>query len=178
MGAQHGHRIARAAGDIARADILEIGPGPGGLTRGLLAEGARRVVAVEKDARCLPALEQIAAAWPGRLAVVHGDALDIDPGATLAPPVKIVANLPYNVSTPLLFHLIEQRAAIADMHFMLQREVVDRIVAAPGSGTYGRLSVMIQAYCDAQSLFRVAPGAFRPPPKVESASTRVHVRRH
>jgi 16S rRNA (adenine1518-N6/adenine1519-N6)-dimethyltransferase len=95
-------KIARVAGDLTGADVLEVGPGPGGLTRGLLAEGARRVVAVEKDARCLPALAEIAEAYPGRLEVIHGDALDLDWAAHLAPPVRIVANLPYNVGTELL----------------------------------------------------------------------------
>ncbi|MGP1357328.1 ribosomal RNA small subunit methyltransferase A, partial [Roseicyclus sp.] len=95
-------KIARIAGDIAGSDVLEVGPGPGGLTRGLLAEGARRVVAVEKDARCIPALQEIAAAYPGRLEVIHGDALELDWAEHLSPPVKVVANLPYNVGTELL----------------------------------------------------------------------------
>ena len=100
-------KIARAAGDLEQSDVLEVGPGPGGLTRGLLAEGARRVLAIEKDARCLPALDDIAAAYRGRLDVVNADALDFDAGAHLAPPIKVVANLPYNVGTELLTRWLE-----------------------------------------------------------------------
>jgi len=165
-------KIARAAGDIAQADILEIGPGPGGLTRGLLAEGARRVLAVEKDARCLSALAEIATAWPGRLEVVHGDALDIDPAARLTPPVKIVANLPYNVGTELLVRWLTPPAwppFWESLTLMFQREVAERIVARPGTKAYGRLAVLAQWRAEARIVMDLPPQAFTPPPKVSSA---------
>jgi 16S rRNA (adenine1518-N6/adenine1519-N6)-dimethyltransferase len=165
-------KIARAAGDLTGSDVLEVGPGPGGLTRGLLAEGARRVVAVEKDARCLPALAEIAAAYPGRLEVVEGDALAIDHAALLRPPVKIVANLPYNVGTELLTRWLD----VPDwppfwqsLTLMFQREVAERIVAAPGSKTYGRLSILAQWRCEARIVMDLPPEAFTPAPKVRSA---------
>ena len=123
-------KIARAAGDLSACDVLEVGPGPGGLTRGLLAEGARRVVAVEKDARALPALAEIAAAYPGRLDVLHGDALELDLTAHLVPPVKIVANLPYNVGTELLIRWLTPPAwppLWSSLTLMFQKEVAERI---------------------------------------------------
>ncbi len=165
-------RIARAAGDLSDVDVLEVGPGPGGLTRGLLAEGARRVVAVEKDARCLPALAEIAAAYPGRLEVVNADALDIDPGALLHPPIRIVANLPYNVGTELLVRWLTPPVwppFWESLTLMFQREVADRIVARPGSKAYGRLAVLAQWRCDARIVLTLPPEAFTPPPKVSSA---------
>ena len=165
-------RIARAAGDIAGADVLEVGPGPGGLTRGLLMEGARRVVAVEKDVRCLPALEEIAARWPGRLEIVQGDALDRDVLGDLAPPRKIAANLPYNIGTELLVRWLTPEAwppAWTTLTLMFQREVADRIVAAPGSKAYGRLAVLSQWRSTARIALTLPPEAFTPPPKVHSA---------
>lgn len=165
-------RIARAAGDIADADVLEVGPGPGGLTRGLLMEGARRVVAVEKDVRCLPALEEIAARWPGRLEIVQGDALDRDVLGDLAPPRKIAANLPYNIGTELLVRWLTPDAwppAWTTLTLMFQREVADRIVAAPGSKAYGRLAVLSQWRSTARIALTLPPEAFTPPPKVHSA---------
>jgi 16S rRNA (adenine1518-N6/adenine1519-N6)-dimethyltransferase len=172
-------RIARVAGDLAGSDILEIGPGPGGLTRGLLAEGARRVVAVEKDARCLPALAEIAALYPCRLDVIHGDALDIDTAARLTPPVRIVANLPYNVGTELLVRWLTPpvwppfwRSAT----LMFQKEVAERIVARPGSKAYGRLAILAQWRCDARIALTLPPEAFTPPPKVHSAVVHLTVR--
>ena len=165
-------RIARAAGDLRGADVLEIGPGPGGLTRGLLAEGARHVLAIEKDARCLPALEEIAEAWPGRLRVIHGDALAIDPLAHLAPPIKVVANLPYNVGTELLVRWLTptQWPPFWDsLTLMFQREVAERIVAKPGSKAYGRLALLAQWRCEARIVLTLPPEAFTPPPKVSSA---------
>ena len=164
-------KIARSAGDLANADILEIGPGPGGLTRGLLAEGARRVVAVEKDARCLPALAEIAAAYPGRLDIHEGDALAFDPGA-LAPPVKVVANLPYNVGTELLTRWLDPPAwppFWESLTLMFQREVAERIVAGPGSKAYGRLSILAQWRAEPRIVMDLPPQAFTPPPKVRSA---------
>ncbi len=156
--------------------LVEIGPGEGALTRQLLARvGA--VTAIELDTELAKGLAPLAG--PDQSLMVHtGDALAFDFTALAGDErLRLVGNLPYNVSTPLLFHVIEHRAVIADMHFMLQREVVDRLVAAPGSKTYGRLSVMIQAYCHVEALFRVAPGAFRPPPAVESAVVRLRPRR-
>lgn len=165
-------RIARAAGDLRGCDVLEVGPGPGGLTRGLLAEGARRVLAVEKDARCLPALAQIAEAWPGRLEVVHGDALDIDAAARLTAPVRVVANLPYNVGTELLVRWLTPVVWPPfwdSLTLMFQKEVAERIVARPGSKAYGRLALLAQWRCDARIVLTLPPEAFTPAPKVHSA---------
>ncbi|WP_224814499.1 16S rRNA (adenine(1518)-N(6)/adenine(1519)-N(6))-dimethyltransferase RsmA [Hasllibacter sp. MH4015] len=165
-------KIARVAGDLSDTDVLEVGPGPGGLTRGLLAEGARRVVAVEKDARCLPVLAEIAAAYPGRLEVLNADALDIDWAAQLRPPRKIVANLPYNVGTELLVRWLtppEWPPQWDSLTLMFQREVADRIVAQPGSKAYGRLAVLAQWRADARIAMTLPPEAFTPPPKVRSA---------
>ncbi|MGF1660066.1 MAG: 16S rRNA (adenine(1518)-N(6)/adenine(1519)-N(6))-dimethyltransferase RsmA [Rubrimonas sp.] len=164
-------RIARAAGDLSATDVLEVGPGPGGLTRALLAAGARRVVAVERDPRCREALAEIAARWPGRLEAVEGDALEVDAAALLGRPAAVVANLPYNVGTALLVGWL--RAPFppwwSRLTLMFQREVAERIVAAPGSGAYGRLSVLAQWRCEARILFDVPPQAFSPPPKVTSS---------
>lgn len=169
-------KIARAAGDLTGADVLEIGPGPGGLTRGLLAEGARRVLAIEKDARCLPALDEIAQAYPGRLTVLNDDALRVDPLAYLSPPIKVVANLPYNVGTELLIRWLTpaQWPPVWDsLTLMFQREVAERIVAQPGSKAYGRLALLAQWRCEARIVMHLPPSAFTPPPKVSSAV--VHV---
>ena len=165
-------KIARAAGDLSGCDVLEVGPGPGGLTRGLLAEGARCVLAIEKDARCLPALEEIAAAYPGRLEVINADALALDWSAHLTPPVKVVSNLPYNVGTELLIRWLTPPAwppVWQSLTLMFQREVADRIVAAPGSKTYGRLAILAQWRSDARIALTLPPEAFTPPPKVHSA---------
>ncbi|MCO8145404.1 16S rRNA (adenine(1518)-N(6)/adenine(1519)-N(6))-dimethyltransferase RsmA [Rhodovulum tesquicola] len=165
-------KIARAAGDLSGADVLEIGPGPGGLTRGLLAEGARHVLAVEKDARCLPALAEIAAAWPGRLTVLNADALEIDPLAHLRPPVKVVANLPYNVGTELLVRWLtppDWPPFWQSLTLMFQREVAERITAQPGGKAYGRLAILAQWRCEARIVMRLPPEAFTPAPKVDSA---------
>jgi len=165
-------RVARAAGDLTGADVLEVGPGPGGLTRALLAAGARRVVAMEKDRRCLPALDEIAARWPGRLEVVQGDALSVDVAGRLSPPVKVVANLPYNVGTELLVRWLTPPAwppFWQSLTLMFQREVAERITAAPGSRSYGRLSVLAQWRCRARIVMDLPPEAFTPPPKVRSA---------
>ncbi len=165
-------KIARQAGDLTACDVLEVGPGPGGLTRGLLAEGARHVLAVEKDARCLPALAEIAAAYPGRLTVVEGDAMEIDALARLASPVRIVANLPYNVGTELLVRWLtpdDWPPAWESLTLMFQREVAQRIVAQPGSKAYGRLAILAQWRCDARLVMDLPPEAFTPPPKVRSA---------
>lgn len=165
-------RIARAAGDLSACDVLEVGPGPGGLTRGLLAEGARRVLAVEKDPRCLPALEEIAAAYPGRLEVICGDALEVDALAHLTPPVRIVANLPYNVGTELLIRWLtpKQWPPFWDsLTLMFQKEVAERIVAKTRTEHYGRLALLAQWRCDARIVLTLPPEAFTPAPKVHSA---------
>ncbi|MEY8799718.1 16S rRNA (adenine(1518)-N(6)/adenine(1519)-N(6))-dimethyltransferase RsmA [Leisingera sp. XS_AS12] len=165
-------KIARQAGDLSGCDVLEIGPGPGGLTRGLLAEGARRVLAVEKDARCLPALQEIADAYPGRFDVINGDALEIDPLAHLTPPIRIAANLPYNVGTELLVRWLTPKdwpPFWQSLTLMFQREVAERIVAQPGSKAYGRLAILSQWRADARIVLSLPPGAFTPPPKVSSA---------
>lgn len=165
-------KIARMAGDLPSCDVLEIGPGPGGLTRGLLAEGARHVLAIEKDPRCLPALHQIAAAYPGRLTVMEGDALKIDAAALLTAPVRIVANLPYNVGTELLVRWLTPDhwpPFWQSLTLMFQREVAERIVATPRSAHYGRLALLAQWRCDAQIVMSLPPEAFVPAPKVHSA---------
>lgn len=165
-------KIARQAGDLSQCDVLEIGPGPGGLTRGLLAAGARKVLAVEKDARCVPALEEIAAAYPERLEIIRGDALEIDAMAHLAPPVRIVANLPYNIGTELLVRWLTPPAwppFWQSLTLMFQREVAERIVARPGSKAYGRLAILAQWRCDARIVMALPPEAFTPAPKVSSA---------
>ena len=167
-------RIARAAGDLREATVIEIGPGPGGLTRALLAEGARLVVAVERDRRCLAALGELAAAYPGRLDLVAGDALELDPAALSRPPRKIVANLPYNIATPLLLRWLDRIGDYESLTLMFQREVAERLIAAPRSPAYGRLSVIVQWLCEAKILFDVPPRAFVPPPKVTSSV--VHLR--
>ena len=165
-------KIARQAGDLSTCDILEIGPGPGGLTRGLLSEGARKVLAIEKDARCLPALAQVAAAYPGQLEVMEGDALDIDPLARLTPPIRVAANLPYNVGTELLVRWLtpaEWPPFWESLTLMFQREVAERIVASPGSKAYGRLAILAQWRSDARIVMQLPPEAFTPPPKVSSS---------
>jgi 16S rRNA (adenine1518-N6/adenine1519-N6)-dimethyltransferase len=169
-------RIARAAAPLAGHDVLEVGPGPGGLTRGLLAEGARRVVAVEKDARCLPALAEIAAAHPGRLEVIEGDALSADAEARLAPPWKVCANLPYNVGTELLVRWLTPPVwppGWTSLTLMFQREVAERIVARPGGKAYGRLAVLAAWRTEARIVLSLPPEAFTPPPKVASAVLRL-----
>jgi len=165
-------KIARQAGDLTGCDVLEIGPGPGGLTRGLLAEGARRVLAVEKDQRCLPALQEISEAYPGRFEVINGDALEIDPLEHLTPPIRIAANLPYNVGTELLVRWLTPKdwpPFWQSLTLMFQREVAERIVAQPGSKAYGRLAILAQWRADARIVLSLPPGAFTPPPKVSSA---------
>ena len=162
-------RIAREAGDLTDCDVLEVGPGPGGLTRGLLAAGARRVVAVEKDRRCLAALEEIRAVSDGRLEIVEGDALGFDAAAELAPGARVVSNLPYNVGTPLLFGWLERLEHFAGLTLMFQREVAERIVARPGDKAYGRLAVMCGWAADCHIVMDLPARAFTPPPKVASA---------
>ena len=165
-------RIARAALPLKGFTIVEIGPGPGGLTRALLAEGAERVIAIERDRRALPALADIAAHYPGKLEVIDGDALAIDFVALIKGPAKIVANLPYNVATPLLIGWLSQEKWppwFSSLTLMFQKEVAARIVAASGSDAYGRLSIISQWRCETKKLFDVNRSAFTPPPKITSS---------
>ena len=166
-------KVARTAGDLSLSTVIEVGPGPGGLTRALLLHGARRVVAIERDERCLPALAEIADCYPGRLEVVSGDALKTD-FATLVQgePVRIVANLPYNIGTELLVRWLivpQWPPFYSSMTLMFQREVAERIVAKPGSEAYGRLGVLAGWRTEAKIAFDVPPQAFTPPPKVTSS---------
>ena len=165
-------KIARQAGDLTACDVLEVGPGPGGLTRGLLAEGARRVLAVEKDARAMSALAEISEAYPGRLEVLNADALEIDPLAHLTPPIAICANLPYNVGTELLVRWLtpaDWPPFWSSLTLMFQKEVAERIVAKPKSKAYGRLAILSQWRTDARIVMELPPEAFTPPPKIRSA---------
>ena len=166
-------RIARAAGPLDGVTVIEIGPGPGGLTRALLAEGARKVIAVERDDRAIAALGEIAQRYPGRLEVIPGDALAIDLKSHVSDgPARIVANLPYNIATPLLVSWLTTEPWppwFDRLVLMFQREVAERIVAGPGSKAYGRLSVLAGWRCQAKILFDINPSAFVPPPKVTSS---------
>jgi len=169
-------RIVRLAGAMAGRQAIEVGPGPGGLTRALLASDAAHVTAIERDPRCLPALTELAAAYPGRLTVIEADALALDLAALVPPPRRLVANLPYNVATPLLVGWLRQAASFESLTLMFQKEVAERLVAAPGGGAYGRLSVLVQWCCEAELVLSLPARAFTPPPKVESAV--VHLSPH
>ena len=165
-------KIARLAGDISGHDVLEVGPGPGGLTRGLLAAGARRVVALEKDPRCIPALAQISAAYSGRLDVFNADALEFDMRGQLTGPVRVVANLPYNVGTELLVRWLPPKdwpPFWSSLTLMFQKEVAERIIAKPGTKAYGRLGILAQWKSTPSVVMELPPEAFTPPPKVHSA---------
>jgi 16S rRNA (adenine1518-N6/adenine1519-N6)-dimethyltransferase len=165
-------RIARTAGPLEDVTVLEIGPGPGGLTRALLSEGAGKVVAIERDERCLAALQEISDAYPQRLIIVEGDALQLDHKSRVAGSVRIVANLPYNIATPLLTDWLETEPWppwFKSLTLMFQKEVAERIVAQPGSKAYGRLAILAQWRCTAQKMFDVDRMAFTPPPKVTSS---------
>ena len=162
-------RIARAAGDMAGVTAIEIGPGPGGLTRALLETDAERVIAVERDSRCIAALAELDATSGGRLEVIHGDALEIDVvGLAGGAPARIVANLPYNVATPLLIGWLRHADAFLSMTLMFQKEVAQRLAARAGGASYGRLSVIAAWRCEVELLFDVSPQAFVPPPRVTS----------
>jgi 16S rRNA (adenine1518-N6/adenine1519-N6)-dimethyltransferase len=165
-------RIARAAGALENATVVEIGPGPGGLTRALLFEGAKKVIAVERDARAIPALKQIAAHYPDRLQIVEADALEVDWASLVSGPTQIVANLPYNIGTPLLLGWLTQEhwpPFYQSLTLMFQKEVAQRIAASPGTSQYGRLSVISQWRCHCKKLFDVNRSAFTPPPKITSS---------
>ena len=170
-------RIARAAGDLSRGTTVEIGPGPGGLTRGLLLEGAGRVIAIEKDPRCRAALAEIASAAAGRLEILEADALQVELSDLGEAPRRIVANLPYNVGTPLLTawlaRIAEEPALLESVTVMLQQEVAQRLVAVPRTKQYGRLSVLTQWLCETRLLLDLPPRAFVPPPKVVSSVVRL-----
>ncbi len=165
-------RIARVGGSLEGVRVIEVGPGPGGLTRALLAEGAREVIAIERDPRALPALAQIADAYPGRLTVISGDALEMDYRALADGPTRIVANLPYNIATPLLtgwLTLDPWPPFYESLTLMFQREVAERICARPGEDPYGRLGVLAGWRTEARIAFNVGRQAFVPPPNVTSA---------
>ena len=165
-------KIARLAGVLDGHDILEVGPGPGGLTRGLLAEGARKVVALEKDSRCLPALNEIAEAYRERLEIFNADALNFNVSMHLKTPIRIVCNLPYNIGTELLIRWLtptEWPPFWNTMTLMFQKEVAERITALPGTKAYGRLAILSQWKTDAKIVMSLPPEAFSPPPKVNSA---------
>ncbi|MCA3338122.1 MAG: 16S rRNA (adenine(1518)-N(6)/adenine(1519)-N(6))-dimethyltransferase RsmA [Roseomonas sp.] len=162
-------RIAALAGDLAGRHVLEVGPGPGGLTRALLDTAAASVLAVELDARAVVALQELVAAYPSRLRVREADALGVDPAEALPAPRRIIANLPYNVASPLLVRWLRSAAALEGMTLMFQLEVAERITAAPATSAYGRLAVLAQWRCRCDLLLRLPPGAFSPPPKVWSA---------
>jgi len=166
-------RIARSAGPLGNGTTIEIGPGPGGLTRALLDEGAAHVVAIERDPRCLAALTELAAHYPARLQIVDGDALALDPATLAEPPRRVVANLPYNIATALLLKWLDLIGDYESLTLMFQREVAERLVAAPRNSAYGRLSVLVQWLCEVRLLFDIPPQAFTPPPKV--TSTVVHL---
>jgi 16S rRNA (adenine1518-N6/adenine1519-N6)-dimethyltransferase len=169
-------RIARAAGDLGDATVVEVGPGPGGLTRALLSAGAKHVIAIERDERCIAALEEIAGAAPGKLTILAADALSVDYAALATPPAMIVANLPYNIATPLLVGWLKSEPWppwYRSLTLMFQKEVAERIVAAPGSDAYGRLGVLAGWRTEAEILFDISPRAFTPPPKVTSSVVRL-----
>ncbi len=166
-------RIARAAGPLDSGTTIEIGPGPGGLTRALLDEGAARVVAIERDPRCLAALAELQAHYARRLELIEGDALVLDPAALTPAPRRIVANLPYNIATALLLRWLDRITDYESLTLMFQREVAERLTAAPRSAAYGRLSVLVQWLCEARILFDIPPRAFTPPPKVTSSVVRL-----
>lgn len=164
------HKIIQAINPQRTQHLVEIGPGLGALTHALLPL-LDHLEAIEIDRDLIPLLKESATEF-GKLTIHEQDALSFD-FHQLTPPLRVVGNLPYNISTPLIFHLLEQIDCIQDMHFMLQREVVDRLAAKPGNKTYGRLSVMVQYHCAVEKLFNVAPGAFNPPPEVDSAVVRL-----
>ena len=170
-------RIARSAGSLDTHHIIEVGPGPGGLTRALLIEGAKHVTVIERDPRCLPAQEEIAAAYPGRLTIIEGDALETDMSALVDGPARIVANLPYNIATPLLIGWLQTEPArpwYDSMTLMFQKEVAERITAPAGGKAYGRLGIAAQWRMKARMVFDVDRRAFTPPPSI--TSTIVHRR--
>lgn len=166
-------RIARAAGDLSTTEVVEVGPGPGGLTRALLRAGAPRVVAVEKDPRCIAALQDLVGAAQGRLELVEADALSLELATLTTTAPLIAGNLPFNAATEILMRLLDRAERVKGMVLMFQREVGDRIAAEPGSKDYGRLSVMVQWRCAVTRCFEVPARAFVPPPKVQAVVLRL-----
>jgi 16S rRNA (adenine1518-N6/adenine1519-N6)-dimethyltransferase len=162
-------RIVREAGDLTGRHVIEVGPGPGGLTRSLLASAAASITAIELDRRAFGAMTELAEVAGGRLRVIEGDALSIDTASLVPAPRQIIANLPYNVASPLLVAWLRQAASFERLTVMFQQEVAERICAEPDTPAYGRLSVLTQWTCDARIVMRLPPGAFTPPPKVSSA---------
>ncbi|MFI5020152.1 MAG: 16S rRNA (adenine(1518)-N(6)/adenine(1519)-N(6))-dimethyltransferase RsmA [Alphaproteobacteria bacterium] len=169
-------RIARAAAPLGEGTTIEIGPGPGGLTRALLELGARRVIAIERDGRAVAALAELVEAYPDRLEIVEGDALAVDAARLGSPPRRIVANLPYNIATALLLRWLERIEAFESLTLMFQREVAERLVARPRGKDYGRLSIITQWRAEVELLFNIAKEAFVPPPKVVSTVVRLKAR--
>jgi 16S rRNA (adenine1518-N6/adenine1519-N6)-dimethyltransferase len=161
-------RIALAAGNLSACTVVEVGPGPGGLTRALLDSGAQQVIAIERDPRCVKAIEDLATHYNGRLKVIDANALELNLADLCQGPKKIVANLPYNVATPLLIGWLKNINKFESLTLMFQKEVADRLTASPGNKTYGRLSVLAQWLCHTNHEFNIARTAFTPPPKVES----------
>ncbi|MEA2777422.1 MAG: rRNA (adenine1518-N6/adenine1519-N6)-dimethyltransferase [Acetobacteraceae bacterium] len=162
-------RIVREAGDLTGRHVIEVGPGPGGLTRSLLSSSAASIIAIELDRRAVGAASELIDVSSGRLQVIHGDALSIDVGSLVPAPRQVIANLPYNVASPLLVKWLRQAAEFERLTVMFQQEVAERICAEPDTPAYGRLSVLAQWTCEARIVLRLPPGAFTPPPKVSSA---------
>ncbi len=169
-------KIVRNIGDITGRSIVEVGPGPGGLTRSILRAGAGQVIAIERDRRCIEALEDLVQAANGRLKVIEADALAVDEIDLIDRKSTIIANLPYNIATPLLFKWLATLDNFSEMVLMFQKEVADRICASPGNKIYGRLSVMTQWHCEVEKLFDLPARAFVPPPKVISSVVRLRAR--
>ncbi len=169
-------RIARASGSLDRGTTIEIGPGPGGLTRALLIEGAADVIAIERDARAAAALAPLVEAADGRLRLVEADALEVGIAGLGSEPRRVVANLPYNVATRLLLGWLETPTAFESLTLMFQKEVADRLLAAPSDDAYGRLSVLVQWLCTVRRVTELPPSAFTPPPKVWSSVVRLEPR--
>lgn len=167
-------KVVRAAGNLDGMHVIEVGPGPGGLTRAILDSSAAHLTAIEKDARCMAALEPLGAVYPGRFTLLQQDALKAPLANIGNPPRAVIANLPYNVGTQLIVNWLQEVAlhgpgVLAHFTVMLQKEVAERMVAQPGDDAYGRLSVLLYQFCDATMMFDVPPGAFSPPPKVMSS---------
>ncbi|MDB5360054.1 MAG: ksgA [Rhodospirillales bacterium] len=166
-------KIARATGPLGGIHVVEVGPGPGGLTRALLDAGAAQVVAIERDPRCVAALQDLAAVYPDRLTIRADDALEVDPAILVPAPRRIIANLPYNIATPLLIGWLRNITAYDALGLMFQKEVAQRLTAEPRTKAYGRLSVLTQWLAVPDMAFDIPPGAFYPPPKI--TSTVVHL---
>lgn len=162
-------RVARSAGDLSQVTVVEVGPGPGGLTRAILEQGPQQVIAIEKDPRCFEVLQQLQQCVPDRLTLLNTDALSIVVQDLADTPLKIIANLPYNIGTPLLIQWLHRLDRIQSMTLMFQKEVALRIIAKPHTKAYGRLTIICQYLCDVEKVFDLPPGAFSPAPKVTSS---------